>query len=270
MDALRGFGVSLRRACYLTGITVRGYGCQPKGEMRNTGLIEQMKALSKRFPRWGMPRLYDALRMGGELVNHKRIHRLYTLCKLQLQYRKRSKVKNKENVPLPVPDAPNRIWAVDFVHDVLLDGRRIRFLTSVDACTREALEIAVGQGFSGERVTRVLDMLVTLRGLPEIVMSDNGPEFQSAAVLRWATGNRVHWHFIDPGKPNQNAWIESFNGKFRDECLNLHLFSDLHEAQEIASQWKEEYNTVRPHSSLGRIPPTVFAATKHQKLSLQT
>jgi putative transposase len=233
--------------------------------------MERIRELAKRFPRWGMPRICDALRTGGEMVNRKRVHRLYCLGKLQLQYRRKTKVRHQSTQPLPVPERPNRIWALDFMHDAVASGRSIRFFTAVDACTRECLEIETGHGFSGELVTRMLDVLVAVRGLPEIIMTDNGPEFQSAAAMRWAIRNRVHWHFIDPGKPNQNAWIESFNGKFRDECLNLHAFSDLDEAQAIATKWKEEYNTIRPHSSLGRVPPVIYATRfKHTKLLLQT
>jgi putative transposase len=228
-----------------------------------------MRGIASRFSRYGAPRIYDALRTAGEMVNHKRVHRLYCLCKLQLQYRRKVKKRPEVVQPMPVPSMPNRIWALDFVHDALSNGRRVRFLTTIDACTRECLELEAAHGFSGERVSRALDMLLVIRGKPEIVMSDNGPEFQSTAISRWAAKNRVHWHFIQPGKPNQNAWIESFNGKFRDECLNMHAFSDLNEAQDIVMKWKEEYNTIRPHSSLGRVPPAVYAASKHAELSLQ-
>jgi len=241
----------------------------PIREVQNMGLVERIRGLTKQFCRWGMPRIYDALRDAGEKVNHKRVHRLYCLNRLQLQYRRKAKRRYPSVQPMPVPDRPNRIWALDFVHDGLANGRRMRFLTMIDACTRECLEIEAAHGFSGERVTRTLDVLVATRGMPEIIMSDNGPEFQSAAVTRWAISNRVHWHFIQPGKPNQNAWIESFNGKFRDECLNLHAFSDLAETQNIVTKWKEEYNTIRPHSSLGRVPPAKFAANMNRKLSLQ-
>jgi putative transposase len=269
VDAVRSLGISLRRACFLAGISIRGYMYQPFREVINTGLVERIRAIAKRFSRWGMPRIYDALRESGEKVNHKRVHRLYCQSRLQLQYRRRTKHRTGVVQPMPVPDKANRIWALDFVHDGLASGRRIRFLTVIDACTRECLEIEADHGFSGERVARTLDMLVAIRGLPEVIMSDNGPEFQSSAISRWTTSNRVHWHFIQPGKPNQNAWIESFNGKLRDECLNLHAFSDLSEAQNIVTQWKEEYNTIRPHSSLGRIPPASYAANLNRKLSLQ-
>jgi putative transposase len=268
---LKVIGVSVRRACFLAGITVRGYRYIPQSEASNKGLIERMREIARKFPRWGMPRIFDSLRSAGEAVNRKRVHRLYCLSKLQLQYRRKARRRHASTQPLPVPDQPNRIWALDFMHDALADGTTIRFFTAVDACTRECIELETDRGFSGERVTRMLDVLAITRGLPEIIMSDNGPEFQSAAAMRWAARNRVHWHFIDPGKPNQNAWIESFNGKFRDECLNLHAFSDLEETRTIANKWKEEYNTIRPHSSLGRVPPAVYATgLKHRKLQLQT
>jgi putative transposase len=270
VDALRTIGISVRRACFLAGITVRGYRITPAGDSSNKGLMELIRNIAKRFPRWGLPRIYDAIRDAGDKVNRKRVHRLYRIRKLQLQYRRKAKRLRTSTQPLPVPDRPDRIWALDFMHDALYTGRRIRFLNIIDACTRECLEIETDYGFSGDRVTRILDILIITRGIPEIIMSDNGPEFQSAAVMRWAARNRVHWHFIDPGKPNQNAWVESFNGKFRDECLNIHSFSTLEEAKRIALQWKEEYNTVRPHSSLGRVPPVIYAGRfKHRKLLLQ-
>lgn len=250
---------------------MRGYRYRPQGEAANEGLLERMKTIAKRFPRWGMPRIFDGLRADGEMVNRKRVHRLYCLSKMQLGYRRKARPRREPAVPLPAPTRPDSIWALDFVHDALSSGRRLRFLTAVDACTRECLELEAEYGFSGERLTRTLDVLLISRGVPEIIMSDNGPEFQSKAVMRWADRNRVHWHFIDPGKPNQNAWIESFNGRFRDECLNLHMFSTLDEAQKIVTKWKDEYNTIRPHSSLGRIPPMIYAAKfKHEKLLLRT
>lgn len=270
MDALRAIGVSLRRACFLAGITVRGYWYTTKGEAANEGLMERIRGIAKKFPRWGLPRIFDALRLAGEKANRKRVHRLYRINKLQLQYRRKARRLGTTAQPLPVPDHPNRIWAVDFMHDALYTGRKIRFLNIVDACTRECLEIETDYGFSGERVSRILDVLLVTRGVPEIIMSDNGPEFQSAAIMRWAARNRVHWHFIAPGKPNQNAWIESFNGKFRDECLNIHAFATIAETRRIVFNWKDEYNKVRPHSAIGRIPPLAYAVRfKQQKLQLQ-
>jgi len=233
------------------------------------GLLARIIQIAGKHPRFGLPRIYDLLRQTGLQVNRKRVHRLYRLHRLQLQVRRINRRPVVAAAPLPVPDRPNRIWAFDFVHDSLANGRRLRFLTGLDACTRECLALECDHSFSAERICRHLDMLVALRGKPDIIMSDNGPEFQSIATMRWARVNRVHWHFIQPGKPNQNAWIESFNGRFRDECLNLHLFSELREAQSITTAWKNEYDTMRPHSSLGGLPPSVYAAAKHTELSLQ-
>ena len=222
--------------------------------------MERMQTITKRFPRYGFPRVIDSLRGEGISDNHKRLHRLYCLGGMQLRLRRR-KTKQPRVLaqPITVPAMPDRVWALDFVHDTLCDGRKVKFLTIIDACTRECIEIAGGHGFSGTRVAQSLELLEITRGLAETIMSDNGPEFQSRAILKYVGRTRIHWHYIDPGKPNQNAWIESFNGKFRDECLNLHLFSDLKEAMHIVNKWKDEYNNLRPHSALGRIPPLIYA-----------
>ena len=270
MDALKSIGVSIRRSCYLAGLTVRGYHYVPKRSELDKKLIERIRTIAERHPRWGVPRICDIIRGSGDVVNRKRIRRLYRLGKLQLQYRKKNRPINSNTQPLPIPSLPNKIWAIDFMHDSLGNGRKVRFFTAVDACTRECVEIACDHGFSGVRVTRILDMLAITRGLPETIMSDNGSEFQSKAVIKWVAKNRINWHYIQPGKPNQNAWIESFNGRFRDECLNLYAFSEMKEVQKITDEWKDEYNKVRPHSSLGRIPPEAYAAKlKQGKLQLQ-
>jgi len=270
VDALRNQGISLRRSCCLAGLSVRGYRYRPKGSEQNKILMENIKKLAIKHPRWGFPRIYDTIRGSGSVVNHKRVRRLYRLHRLQLQYRRKLKLHNIKVEPLSVPLQPNKIWAIDFMHDALNNGRKVRLFTAIDACTRECIEIAADYGFSGERVTRILDILSVSRKFPDTIMSDNGPEFQSKAVIRWIARNRVNWHYIQPGKPNQNAWIESFNGKFRDECLNLHSFTNLKEVQKITEEWRMEYNTIRPHSSIGRIPPANYAAglTK-KKLQLQ-
>lgn len=218
-----------------------------------------MQAITKRFPRWGLPRVIDGLRNAGIEDNHKRIHRLYCLNNMQLRYRPKNKRLHTPTQPMSVPDQPDQIWALDFVHDHCGNGKKLKFLNIIDACTRECIEIAGGYGFAGVQVVRILEMLEITRGLPAVIMSDNGPEFVSKAILKFVDRTRVRWHYIDPGKPNQNAWIESFNGKFRDECLNLHIFSDLEETMRIINNWRIEYNTVRPHSALGRVPPAVFA-----------
>lgn len=156
-------------------------------------------------------------------------------------------------------DGPNQRWSLDFASDALTDGRRFRILTVVDDHTRENLALVADTSLSGLRVTRELDRLIAERGAPNTIVSDNGTEFTSMAVLRWVQETGIDWHYIAPGKPTQNAFTESFNGQLRDECLNETLFSSLAEARETLEAWKEDYNTHRPHSALGNLTPTEFA-----------
>ena len=159
--------------------------------------------------------------------------------------------------------AANELWSMDFVHDRLVNGRKIRALNIVDTYTRECLWIEVGYSMSGQRVTEVLDFLLHFRGKPKMIITDNGSEFAGRTLDKWAYEHNVHLHFIDPGKPVQNAYVESFNGKFRNECLNDHWFHTLHQAQQTIHAWREDSNTVRPHSSLGYKTPAEFAAETH-------
>jgi putative transposase len=254
----------------MVGITVRGYCYLPRREEADRPILERMRSIAAQFPRFGLPRIHDQFVLAEEKVNHKRLHRIYVQNHLQLRYRRKRGLRySGEKHAMPIPDRPNKVWAMDFIHDALHNGRRIRILVIVDPCTRECLELAADHSFSGERITRCLDVLVVSRGMPETVMSDNGPEFQSKAILRWITSNRVHWHYIQPGKPNQNAWVESFNGRLRDECLNLHFFSDLEEVRHTLTVWKDWYNTERPHTSLKRMTPVCYAENMVKKLSLQ-
>lgn len=271
VNAFLALGISLRRACYLASITVRGYKYQPVREAADKGIIERLRKLSQQLPRFGLPRLLDQFKLRGWQINHKRLHRIYTQQHLQLCFRRKArKPMTQEKNPLALPQKQNELWAVDFMHDVLGNGRRIRIVTVVDPCTRECLELDADHGYSGERLARTFDMLVISRGKPETVMSDNGPEFQSRAIFQWTMIHRVHWHYIQPGKPNQNAWIESFNGRLRDECLNMHIFSDLKEAKRILTEWKHWYNTERPHSSLNNLTPKNYVTQLNGKLSCKT
>ena len=197
--------------------------------------------------------------------NHKRIERIYREEGLQVRSRKRKRTCKSIRIrTVEVPTRPNERWSMDFVHDWLAFGRRIRCLTIVDDFTRECLHIEVAPSMSGERVARVLDYLAFTRGLPEEIVVDNGAEFSSLVMDRWAHEKGVNLHFIEPGKPVQNAYIESFNGKFRDECLNEHWFTDLSDAKRLIEAWRIDYNTFRPHSSLGDLTPEKFAA-RHAK-----
>lgn len=209
--------------------------------------------------RFGYRRLHALLQREGFAVNHKRVYRLYVEEQLWVRKRTRKRRVAQTRVPLLVPTAPNQVWSLDFIGDALATGRRFRALNVVDDHSREAPAIEVDTSLGGQRVTRVLDRLKVERGLPWQIRTDNGPEFTSRAVEQWAYENGVDWQFIEPGRPMENAYVESFNGKFRDECLNENWFTDLADARQKIEQWRQDYNQVRPHSALGYRTPTEFA-----------
>lgn len=196
----------------------------------------------------------------GQKVNHKRVYRLYQEEGLSVRKRARKSARGgrEARIPLAAPSAPNQLWSLDFVSDTLNWGRKIRMLTVVDTYTRESLAIEVDTSLPGVRVARVLDRIVGERGAPEAISLDNGPELTSRALGQWAYERGVRLRFIDPGKPQQNGFIESFNGKLRDECLNEHWFLSLPHAQRAIEDWRVDYNLNRPHSSLGNLTPEEF------------
>lgn len=203
--------------------------------------------------------LTDKLRQEGRHDNHKRVYRVYSEEKLQLPKRRRKRIRSAKRIPLAAPTRLNERWSMDFVHDSLADSRKFRSLTVIDEFSRESLAIDVSISIPGTRVTRALDAIAVVRGYPDVIMSDNGPEFTGRALDCWASKHGVRLHFIQPGKPTQNAFIESFNGTFRDECLSAEWFQDLADARFKIEKWRQEYNERRPHSSIGRVPPALFA-----------
>lgn len=216
-------------------------------------------ALAAEHRRYGLPRLTVLLRREGVEDNHKRIARIYRAANLQVRKRVRRKLALGRGPATDPARVPNERWSLDFVHDRLRSNRRIRILAVGDDCTRENLALEADFGFSGERMTRTLDAIAALRGYPKTIVMDNGPEMCSLAMLRWAAERRVRLHHIAPGKPVQNAFIESFNGRLRDECLNEHDFTTLFEARRILGDWRDRYNTTRPHGALGWKTPEEFA-----------
>ena len=216
--------------------------------------------------RYGYRRVYVRLRREGWDVNRKRVYRLYRELGLAVRRRKRKRIGPVERRPLPRPGAANQSWSMDFVSDGLANGRRLRCLTIVDDCTRECLAIEVDTSITGSRVKAVMERLADLRGLPRSITVDHGPEFEGQVLDAWAYAANVQLAFIRPGKPNENAYIESFNGKFRDECLNEHWFVSMAHARQVIEAWRIEYNTERTHSSLGNLTPEEFA----MKLSKQS
>jgi transposase InsO family protein len=199
------------------------------------------------------------LRQAGRFVNYKRVERLYQEAKLQVRRRKRKKVPIADRQPLFRPQAANAVWSMDFVFDRTAEGRVLKCLTIVDDATHEALAVDVERAISGHGVARVLDRLALSRGLPRIIRTDNGKEFCGRAMIQWAHEKGVTLRLIEPGKPNQNAYIESFNGRLRDECLNEHWFPNLMQARALIEAWRREYNEERPKNALGGMTPTAYA-----------
>lgn len=252
--------LSERRACGLVGLARTTLRRVVVEEPATASLRSRIIDLAHARRRFGYRRIHDLLRREGVRANHKKVYRLYREAALSVRKRRRRKGVMVDRQTLYVPTKPNEVWSIDFVMDALANGRRIKCLTIVDDFTRECLDIAVDYGISGGYVARVLDAIGQFRGLPRAIRTDQGPEFTSRALDRWAYGCGVDLKLIAAGKPTQNAYIESFNGKFRDECLNDHYFRTLEHARAVISIWRRDYNETRPHSGIGRIPPAEFAA----------
>jgi putative transposase len=267
----RDFGVT--RACGLLQISRALYRYQSR-RPECAGLRERIAEIAALKRRYGYRRIHVLLRREGWRVNRKLTYRLYREAGLAVRRRKRKRIGAFERKPLPKPTAANRSWSMDFVSDGLADGRRIRCLAIVDDCTRECVALEVDTSITGTRVKAVLERLADTRGLPRSITVDHGPEFEGQVLDAWAYISNVQLSFIRPGKPNENAYIESFNGKFRDECLNEHWFITMAQARRSIESWRIEYNTERPHSSLGDLTPEEFAerslARKEERVSLST
>ena len=252
------WGFSERRACRLVGIQ-RSVARYHSRSVEPPGLRDRLIALAAERRRFGLRRLGVLLRREGFAVNHKRVYRLYREEGLSVQRRKRKRMAGVARVASVIPWRSNQCWSMDFVADALANGRRMRILTVVDDFTRECLVTEVDTSLPGFRVAKALDRLVAERGAPERIRVDNGPEFAGQVLDQWAYQHGVELRFIEPGKPVQNATIESFNGRLRDECLNEHWFLSLSRARSIIEMWREDYNNVRPHSALGYRTPEAFA-----------
>lgn len=218
-------------------------------------LVERLQELAQQRPRFGYRRLHALLRREGVVVNHKRVYRLYRAAGLTVPRRKRKRVAVRRGQHVRVGAVPNEHWSLDFMSDTLSNGRRLRTLSVIDTCTREALAIAVDTSLPSAAVTRLLDWVIQTRQRPQQIMLDNGPELTSIWFDQWADRNGIELDYIDPGKPVQNAVMESFNGRFRDECLNSHWFTSLEDARRTIEAWRIDYNRERPHSSLGYRTP---------------
>jgi len=250
------FGLSERHVCRLIELDRHTFRYRSRRQ-EDAALRTRIREMAERKRRYGCPRIYVRLRREGWQVNHTKVERIYRDEGLSLR-RRRKKLAAVPRVALPRPTQPGRCYAMDFVHDRLVTGRRLKCLTMTDPCSKEVPVIDVDVTIGGARVCRILDRLFTTRPLPDTLILDNGPEFSGMALDAWAAQHGVHLHFIQPGKPIQNAFIESFNGKFRDECLNEHWFVTLQEAQLVIEAWRREYNEERTHNTIGDVTPQEF------------
>lgn len=225
---------------------------------KDAPVIDALNEIVAKRTRWGFWKCYARLRADGRRWNHKRVYQVYCAMRLNLKRKAKKRIVTREPQPLLLSSELNRVWALDFMRDTMYDGRPFRTLNVIDEGNREALRIECGTSIPATRVVRVLDQLVEVYGKPEAIRLDNGPEFTAEAVVERVEHNRVRLLFIQPGKPNQNAFVERFNRSFRDEVLNAHLFNSIAEVQQAAAEWVVDYNGYRPHESLGDLPPTAF------------
>jgi putative transposase len=256
--AMKEKDYSQRRACALVCMAPKTYR-YVSGQPDDAMLRSRLREMANERRRFGYRRLHLLLRREGVKINHKKLFRLYREERLTVRRRGGRKRAIGTRSPMAVPQGPNQRWSVDFLHDVLADGRRFRIFAAVDDFTRECLALTVDTAISGARVVRELGRIAELRGRPCMIVSDNGTELTSNAVLAWSHETGIEWHYIAPGKPMQNAFVESFNGRLRDECLNEHLFHGLRDARRIIEAWRADYNSARPHTSLGGLTPREFA-----------
>lgn len=251
-------GVSKRRACGLLGIGRSALSYEPRLPRKDTPAIEAMRRLSSQYPRYGYRRIRIFLAREGLPMSAGRAERLWRSAQLQLPRKRPRRRVARSRVRPSLPVAINHVWAYDFVFDACANGQQLKCLTVVDEFTHECLAIDVASGIRSARVIEVLAKLISVHGAPAVLRSDNGPEFVSAAILKWLLDNHIDTALIDPGKPWQNGTNESFNGKLRDECLNVEWFRNRREAKIIIESWRHHYNAVRPHMRLEYLTPLEF------------
>ena len=268
------FGHSNRRSCSLVGLWRSTQRYKTKYPNKDDAIKVRMKELAKEYPKWGCPMIHDVLKREGLVINIKRTERIYYREEmLSLKKRPRRRRACHTRIELPETSRPHERLAMDFVHDSLWNGRKLRVLNVVDVFTKEALKIEVDTSIGGEHVVRVLNQIAEEKGLPKYITIDNGPEFRSKALDKWAYENQVVLDFIRPGKPVDNCFVESFNSRFRNECLNSHYFDSISEAKVIIEDWRRKYNEFRPHSTLKGLTPKAFSEQfkleSTQKLNLE-
>ena len=261
-------GYSQRRACTLIGLDRKTYRYASR-RPADAAIRDRLRELASERRRFGYRRLHILLRREGIEVNHKKLYRLYKEERLTVRKRGGRKRGGRKRAlgtraPITIPQGSNQRWSLDFVSDSLVDGRRFRILCVIDDFSRECLATVADNSISGVRVARELDRIASVRGYPCMVVSDNGTELTSNAILQWQEERSVEWHYIAPGKPMQNGFVESFNGRLRDECLNEHLFRSYGHAREVIARWRHDYNNHRPHTSLDGLTPKEFTTRSDQ------
>ena len=251
--------ISVAVACRAAGVSRRAYYRRPESDsVRDSAVIDRLQATVAEHSRWGFWKCYHRLRLDGHRWNHKRVLRVYRQLKLNLPRRTRKRLIRAERHPLGVETRANRLWSIDFMSDVLYAGRRFRTFNVLDEGVREVLAIEIDTSIPSERVVRVLEQLKAWRGLPHAIRCDNGPELTAQTLVDWCHAHAIQLRYIQPGKPNQNAYIERFNRTYRNEVLDAHLFDDLDQVREITAEWSIKYNEKRPHDSLGNLPPSDY------------
>jgi putative transposase len=251
-------GLTERRCLAIAGMSASSLRYQPRPD-QNVALRARIVGLAQRHRRYGVGMIHLKLRQAGEPVNYKRVERLYRLEQLHIRRRRRKKIPVSERQPLVRPGQANEVWSMDFMFDREASGRSIKCLVIVDDATHESVAIVADHAIGGDHLTRILDGICAQRGKPAVIRTDNGPEFTGKAMLNWAHRRGIALRLIEPGKPNQNAYVESFNGRFRDECLNEHWFMSLAHARAVIEVWRQEYNEERPKRSLGGLTPAQYA-----------
>jgi putative transposase len=255
---MRSRGLTERRCLAIVRMSASSLRYRPRPD-RNGVLRARIVALAQRYRRYGVGMIHLKLWQAGELVNYKRVERLYRLEKLHIRRRRRKKIPVSDRQPLVRPGRANEIWSMDFVFDRVASGRTVKCLAIVDDATHEAVALVPEHTIGGDHLTRILDGICSQRGRPAMIRTDNGAEFTGKAMLTWAHRNGIELRLIEPGKPNQNAYVESFNGRLRDECLNEHWFTSLNHARTVIENWRREYNEERPKKSLGGLTPAQYA-----------
>lgn len=250
--------LSVRQSCCCVALSRAAFYHPPKDRDRDAGVIDAINAMIDHHPRWGFWKTFKALRRNGHGWNHKRVYRVY--CDLRLNQKRRAKKRLPERVkrPLLVPPLPNQVWSADFVSDMLYSGKRFRTFNVIDDFNREVIHIEIDTSITGRRLIRIFEHVRVERGLPAVLRVDNGPEFLSGDFVAWAESVDMNIQYIQPGEPNQNAYVERFNRTYRNELLDLYLFRDLAEVREATYWWMIEYNEHRPHDSLDDMTPVEY------------